>query len=89
MDPNHTPDLEALLNENLRLTRENNKLLKKIHHSHLVDVWARILFLLIAVGAPIFIYQYYLEDYVARFWSSYQEFRTDLEKIGDLPSSFI
>ena len=84
MEPNTRNDIEALLNENLRLTRENNKILKKMHRAHLIDVWARILFLLIAIGAPIFIYQYYLEDYLSRFWTSYQEFKTDLDQITDI-----
>ena len=73
--------IESLLNENLRLSRENNKLLKKMRKAHLVDVWFRILLLLIAVGAPIFIYQYYLEDFVDSAWSTYQELRMELNNV--------
>jgi len=81
---NDQHNLEALVQENLRLVRENNKLLRKMHRAHLVDVWFRILLLLVAIGAPIFIYQYYLEDFVKSAWSTYEEFRTNLNSVADI-----
>jgi len=85
---NNEHDLEALLQENLRIARENNKMLKKIRSAHLIDVWFRILLLLVAVGAPIFVYQYYLKDYIDGALDSYQQFKTNIEKVSELPASF-
>jgi len=84
MDFNPGQEHEALLRENLRLTRENNKLLKRMHRAHVIDVWFRVLFLLIAVGAPIFLYQYYLEDYVKNAWTTYKELKEDINNVSNL-----
>ena len=96
MEPDTKNDLEALLNENLRLTRENNKLLRKLHRAYLIQVWSRILIILIVIGVPILVYQYYLEDYVKRFQATYDETRLELrqvdevlEKLKNLPAGIL
>ncbi len=79
-------DLDDLVRENLRLTQENNKLLKKIRRSEVVNFWIRILFFLVLIGVPILVYQYYLEPYVQELFATYQRMQEDAASVRDLSS---
>ena len=72
---------EYLLKENLKLTRENNKLLKKIRRGNIISAWLRLFLFLIIIGLPFFLYQYYLEDYVVEYQNMYNNLKVELQEL--------
>jgi hypothetical protein len=78
--------IQHLLKENLKLSKENNKLLKKLHRANIVGFWSRIIFFLIIVGVPFFIYRYYLEDFVQELFVTYQSLRESASELKELPN---
>ena len=82
-------DIEALLEKNLKLTKENNRLLKKMHRAHLMGVIMRIIFVLLLIGVPYLIYQYYLEEYVLELQEAYQSMQEDVRDLKELPSKVV
>lgn len=73
--------LEDLVKENIRLTRENNKLLKKIRRGNIFGTLFRIVLFLTIIGVPFFIYRYYVEDYVTEVKDAYSELREDITNL--------
>ena len=70
--------LHELMQENNRLAKENNRLLKKIHRSNVFAFWMKLLMLLVFIGAPVFIYQYYLQDYIVGMFETYTVLQQDV-----------
>jgi|GEM_PF-2067046 len=87
MDVYTDEDLEDLLKKNIRLTRENNKLLRKLWHASVFGFWSKVLFTAILIGVPFLLYQYVLVNYVNQARSTYQGFVEKLNQFKELPSS--
>jgi predicted acyl esterase len=85
MNENQGQDIEELLHENLRLAEENNRLLHKLWRAEVTSFWSKILFYVILVGVPVFVYQYYLDGYVQQMRSTYDSLRTTAEQVKNLP----
>jgi len=78
--------LQDLVKENTRLTRENNRLLKKLWRAHVLSFWSRVLFLVVIVGLPIVAYRYFLADYIAEVRDNVDAVQEKIERlplIGD------
>jgi Tfp pilus assembly protein PilO len=82
-------EVERLLKENLRLTRENNKLLKKIRRSHTWALIMRIVFVLLVIGVPYILYQLYFKDTVDEFMATYQGLQEDVQDIKAMPGELV
>lgn len=52
--------LEELLEENLELAKENNKLLKEMRRNAIIGLIARVVIWLVVLGVPIFFLSTYL-----------------------------
>lgn len=52
--------LEELLEENLELAKENNKLLKEMRRNAIIGLVARVVIWLVVLGVPIFFLSTYL-----------------------------
>jgi len=63
--------LYEMAEENNRLIKENNRLLNKLHRAQVASFWLRVVLLLVFIGAPLFLYQYYLKDYVGGVFEMY------------------
>ena len=57
---NHT-EIKELLKENQRLLIENNELLKKMRRSSVIAFVFRIVWLMVVIGVPIYIYFAYVQ----------------------------
>jgi hypothetical protein len=79
-------DLDDLMKENLRLTRENNKLLRKLRRAEIIGLWLRILMILIIFGVPFLVYKYYIEDYVLDLGATFTELQDDAAALRELPA---
>ena len=87
-------EIKTLLRRNLELTRENNRLLKKIRRNGLVANIMRIVWWAVIIGVPVFLYYYVLQPYLVELSTTYQEFQSgvsgaqnalfDIPLIGDL-----
>jgi hypothetical protein len=82
--PHERGSLYEMLEENNHLIKENNRLLHKLHRAQLLAFWGRILFILIIIGAPFFLYQYFLKDYVGGVLETYSSFQENVEGLDDV-----
>ncbi len=78
-------DLEDLIKENIKLTKQNNKLLKKMHRARLFNFWFRILFFVIISFGAWFVYKNYLEGYMTELQGMYNNLQTDIENVKSIP----
>ncbi len=67
--------------ELLRLTRENNALLRKLRRNSIIELWLRLLWYALLIGLPFALYFYILEPYFKAFGGSYEQFRLGLEQL--------
>ncbi|MBP9760409.1 MAG: hypothetical protein KBD24_03550 [Candidatus Pacebacteria bacterium] len=74
-----------LLKENIRLTRENNRLLHKLWRAEIWRFWSKLLVLIIMIGVPVLVYRYYLADVVEELWHTYQGVLQGVENIRQIP----
>lgn len=81
-------DIKELLKVNMRLTRENNKLLKKMRRAEVLSFWSRIIFFLIISGSAYYAYQYYVRDYVIQMQDMYEGLQEGVDTVKTIPSKF-
>lgn len=84
-------EIKRLLKKNLELTKENNRLLRKMRRSAIIGNVLRIIWWSILVGAPIILYYYFLQPYVDQFSETYQGVQSgvkNLQNVGDKLPSF-
>ncbi len=64
MDLEPENELEEVLLETYRLTKENNQFLRKMRRDARWAFWFKILYILILLGLPILLYTYYIKPQV-------------------------
>jgi hypothetical protein len=72
---------EDLLRENVRISRDNNRLLRKLWRAQVMNFWSRIVFFAILIGVPVYIYRVYLDDYVIQVQDAYRQLRENVSGI--------
>ena len=65
-------EIKTLLRRNLELTRENNKLLKKIRRNAVIANIMRLVWWAAIIGIPLFLYYYVLQPYIAELGLAYR-----------------
>jgi hypothetical protein len=78
---NYDVEIKHMLEENAKLLRENQALLKKIHRNGLLGFWFRIVWYLLLIGLPFALYFYVLEPYFTALGSSYDIFSAGMKEI--------
>ncbi|HCC05494.1 TPA: hypothetical protein DEP58_04310 [Patescibacteria group bacterium] len=81
-------DVEELLRVNIRLTQENNKLLKKMHRAGIFNFWIRIVFFLLLVGSGYYVYRTYLQEYVVDLQGMYEELQEGVDSAKTMSEKF-
>lgn len=81
-------DVEELLRVNIRLTQENNKLLKKMRRDARFSFWMRILFFLVISGSAYYAYHFYLEDYLNQIIEMYNNLQKGVDTVKAIPTKF-
>ncbi len=79
-------EMQDLIKENIRLTRENNRLLRKLWRAELWSFWSKMIFIAIMVGVPVLVYRYYLADVVQDLWHTYDQLLHGVEQLEQLPA---
>ncbi|MEX0652443.1 MAG: hypothetical protein WD509_01895 [Candidatus Paceibacterota bacterium] len=73
------PDIRDLLKKNLELTKENNKILKKMRRSALFGTIIKLVWLAVLIGLPVYIYFQFLEPVVGNVLDAAQT----VQEVGD------
>ena len=76
--------LEASMKEVARLTKENNRLLKKMRRAQVWGFVSRLVVLLFALGLPVLVYFYFLQPFVGDLMQTYGALQ---EGAGALPGA--
>lgn len=71
-----------LLEENVRLNRENNKILRSLKRAQTIGTILRILWIAILIGIPVVLYVYVLQPYYETARTQYEEFE---QQAGEIP----
>jgi hypothetical protein len=79
-------DIEDLIRENIKLTKENNKLLKKMRRGHIYSILFRVLFFLIISGASWYVYKNYVEEYYLQIQNMYEGVQQNVNSLKDIPA---
>lgn len=58
-------DLKTLVEENLRISKENNKMLRSMRRAAVFGFFIRIIFWLTILGVPVYLYVVYLAPVVS------------------------
>ncbi|MCH7529688.1 hypothetical protein IIB50_01045 [Patescibacteria group bacterium] len=74
-------ETRRLLQENIEVNRENNKLLKKLHRGAVISSILRIVYVAIIIGAPVFLYYTFLQPYFAELNEVYVGVKEDVDAL--------
>ncbi len=77
-------DTRDLLEENLRISKENNRLLRKIRRTATYGLIFKILWIAVLIGAPVAFYVYVILPYYSGLQVGFEQFRLFLENIPGL-----
>lgn len=77
-------EIRRLLEENLQLAKDNNKILHKLHRNSVIEFWLRVVWYAVLVGLPFALYFYVLEPYFTAFGSNYELFRAGISELPGL-----
>lgn len=73
------PDLRELLKKNLELTKENNKLLRKMRRNAVWGGIFKLIWLAVLIGLPVYVYFQFLEPLVGNVLDAAQT----VQEVGD------
>lgn len=79
-------EIEHLLHENLRLAKENNRMLTKLYRYQRWQKASRVLYWLVLVAIALGAY-YYVKPYIQRVQQTYDDITASIEKAGDTANS--
>ena len=81
-----------LMQENLELARENNKILKGMRRSQRFGLIFKVVFWLVILGAPVLLYYYFFAPYIEQILGIYTEIQGGAEAVQNInaitPRSF-
>jgi len=82
--PDDQTELIRLLEENTRIVKENNEILKKIYTWSIVGIVLKIIWYVIIIGFPFAVYFYVLQPYFEALGSNYEVFKAGIDEIPGL-----
>ncbi len=83
--PPHDDELKRLVLQNIELTRENNRLLRKLRRAEITRTIFSVFYWLAIILIPLYIYYAYLGPYLADLRASYEEIKGQAEKMQNVP----
>lgn len=61
------PELKQLLEENLMVSKDNNRILRTIRHTQWFGMVGKVVIWLIVLALPLYLYQQYLQPLITKF----------------------
>jgi len=59
------PELKRLLEENLKITKNNNDILRSIRHHQWLGLLTSTVFWIVIIAAPIYAFQHYIQPFLS------------------------
>jgi len=78
-------EFKVLLRKNLELSKENNRLLKKMRRNAVIGNILRLIWWAVIIGLPIYLYFTVFQPYLQELATVYKNVQTD---VGDITSIF-
>ena len=78
-------EFKVLLRKNLELSKENNRLLKKLRRNAIIGNVLRLIWWAIIIGLPVYLYFSILQPYLEELATVYKNVQTG---VGDITSIF-
>ena len=82
--PDEHTEILRLLRENVELSKENQKLIKRNARYNKYSFYAQVLWYALIVGFPFLVYFYVLQPYFEVFGANYEVFREGMSQIPGL-----
>jgi len=79
-------ELQHLLHENLRLAKENNRMLTKMHRYQRWQKASKVLYWIILIAIALGAY-YYVKPYLMRVQDAYNDIANSIETAGNAASN--
>lgn len=76
------------MKELLKLTKENNNLLRKMRRQAIIGNIMRLVYWAIIIGGPVVIYYYYLQPYLGQLIETYSGIQSGVQNVGDQAKEF-
>lgn len=77
-------EIKILLRKNLELTKENNRLLKKLRRATIISGLLRLVWWVVILGIPVFLYYYVLQPYLGELSAAYQNVQDGVGSMQDV-----
>jgi len=75
-------DVHELIKQNKLIIEENRVILKKMHRFAMISFWIHILWFIIIIGLPVYVYFYFLQPIFTTFEALYESFMGGLGGLG-------
>ncbi len=79
-------DLRSLLEENIRLAKDNNRLLRSMRRAAIIGFFGRVLFWVIILGVPAYLYLTYLAPVVSHVMAQGQAGQDSFLRLLSFPT---
>lgn len=76
-------EIKSLLQKNLEVTKDNNRLLRKIRRSAIIGGIFRMIWFAFLIGVPVVLYYYLLQPLLNDFIGTYQGLSGQVENISE------
>ena len=81
-------DIRTLLEQNLRLNRENNRLLRSMKRAANIGLFFRLVWIAVLIGVPVALYVYIIQPYYEGLRDSFNQFEQQIESIPGFGTFF-
>lgn len=82
-----TEEIKELLEQEIEITKENNKLLRQLHRNAMIGLIAKVVIWLIILGVPLFFLGPYLKPFFSLITTGQMPEGSGTESILGLPSA--
>ena len=78
-------ELKRMMKENLALARENNRLLKKMQRAAMYSTIFTLVYWVLILGVPVYLYFTVVKPYLEEFQTTYQDAQARMDGLPDMP----
>ncbi len=83
-EENHD-EIKSMLKKNLALTKDNNRLLRKIRRNAVIGGIFKLVWFAVIIGLPVVLYYYVLQPYISQVTDTYAQIGGGIEDIKNTP----
>ena len=77
-------EFKVLLRKNIELSKENNRLLRKMRRSAIIGNILRIIWWAVIIGLPIYLYFSVFQPYLQELATVYKNIQTEVGEVGSI-----